>query len=228
MDKPASWTSFDVVNKIRGVLRVRKVGHAGTLDPMATGLLILCSGRLTKSIDQYQALVKMYEGTMHLGGVTPSYDAETPVEDERPVDGITSDDVHGAAERFIGDIEQLPPMYSAVKVKGQRLYRLARKGKEVERTPRPVHIARFDIEDVSIPEVTFTVVCSKGTYVRTLAHDLGQMLGCGAYLSSLRRTAIGTQHVSDAWSIEQVVAAAKNRDTEPSQKENARARASES
>ena len=228
VDKPATWTSFDVVNKVRGTLRVRKVGHAGTLDPMATGLLILCSGRMTKSIDRYQALVKMYEGTMRLGGITPSYDAETPVEDERSVSGITAEAVREAAARFTGDIEQLPPMYSAVKVKGQRLYKLARKGQEVERAARKVHVARFDIEEVAIPDVGFTVVCSKGTYVRTLANDLGQVLGCGAYLASLRRTAIGTLHVSDAWSMEAIVSAAPLRDSDQPQKENPRARASES
>lgn len=228
VDKPSSWTSFDVVNKIRRTLRVRKVGHAGTLDPMATGLLILCSGRSTKSIDRYQALVKMYEGTMRLGAVTASYDAETPAENEQPLGDIAAHDIRDAAQRFTGDIEQLPPMYSAVKVKGQRLYKLARKGEEVERAPRRVHIARFDIEDVTLPDVRFTVVCSKGTYVRTLAHDLGQTLGCGAYLSSLRRTAIGTIHVADAWSIDELVTAARKRDSEQVQQENSHARPSES
>ncbi|MDT8323070.1 MAG: tRNA pseudouridine(55) synthase TruB [Bacteroidota bacterium] len=205
VDKPRGWTSFDVVKKVRGTLRVRKVGHAGTLDPMATGLLILCSGPMTKSIDTFQALVKRYEGSMRLGAVTPSYDAETPEEQHRPVGDVDLDDVRRAAQQYTGDIEQLPPMYSAVKVDGKRLYALARKGREVERKPRVVHVERFDITDVAVPDVEFRVTCSKGTYVRTLAHDLGQDLGCGAYLTALRRTAIGSFLADEAWSIDAIV-----------------------
>ncbi len=205
VDKPKSWTSFDVVKKVRSALRVKKVGHAGTLDPMATGLLILCSSHLTKKIDAFQALGKVYEGSMRLGAVTPSYDAETDTTDERPIGEIDEARIRSATASFTGVIEQLPPMYSAVKVDGQRLYKLARKGVEVERQPRTVTIDRFRIESVVLPDVAFEVHCSKGTYVRTLAHDLGQMLECGAYLTELRRTFIGDFSVQEAWSIEQIV-----------------------
>ena len=204
VDKPQQWTSFDVVKKVRGALRVKKVGHAGTLDPMATGLLILCSGKMTKQIDRFQAQAKCYEGTMRLGAVTASYDADTPREDEKGFHDVTEDHIRHAAESFVGEISQLPPMYSAVKVEGQRLYKLARKGKEVERKARTVTVSRFSIDAVRLPDVDFTVDCSKGTYVRSLAHDLGQKLGCGAYLTALRRTAIGEQLVVDAWTIERL------------------------
>ncbi|MCB2204233.1 tRNA pseudouridine(55) synthase TruB [bacterium] len=208
VDKPRGWTSFDVVKKVRGTLRVKKVGHAGTLDPMATGLLILCSGPMTRSIETFQALGKRYEGSMRLGAVTASYDAETPEEQHRPVGDIADDAIREATRKYIGDIQQLPPMYSAVKVDGKRLYSLARKGKEVERKPRPVHVSRFDITAVTLPDLAFSVDCSKGTYVRTLAHDLGQDLGCGAYLTALRRTAIGNFLADEAWTIDQIVDAA--------------------
>ncbi len=204
VDKPQKWTSFDVVKKVRGTLRVKKVGHAGTLDPLATGLLILCSGKMTKKIDAYQAQMKAYSGTMQLGAVTASYDADTPPESEKDISGISTDAILGEAASFVGEIEQLPPMYSAVKVEGQRLYKLARKGKEIERKLRTVTVHRFTIDDVTLPAVDFTVECSKGTYVRTLAHDLGQRLQCGAYLTALRRTAIGEHQVSDAWTIDQI------------------------
>ena len=209
VDKPQTWTSFDVVKKIRATLRVKKVGHAGTLDPMATGLLILCSSTMTRKIDAFQALGKIYEGTLRLGAVTPSYDAETEIQDERPLTGIDADRIYAAASDYVGEIQQLPPMYSAVKVDGERLYKLARKGEVVERQPRTVTIDRFDITEVALPDVRFVVHCSKGTYVRTLAHDLGQQLGCGAYLTGLRRTAIGNFTADEAWSIEQVVDAAR-------------------
>ncbi len=205
VDKPKTWTSFDVVKKVRSALRVKKVGHAGTLDPMATGLLILCSGNLTKKIDAFQALGKVYEGRMRLGAVTPSYDAETEPVEEKPIDDVNEERIRNSAAAFVGEIEQLPPMYSAVKVEGQRLYKLARKGVEVERQPRSVTVSRFSIEDVALPDVAFEVRCSKGTYVRTLAHDLGQELGCGAYLTELRRTFIGEFSAEEAWSIEQIV-----------------------
>ena len=205
LDKPQGWTSFDVVKKVRSAIRVKKVGHAGTLDPMATGLLILCSSHLTKKIDAFQALGKVYEGSFRLGAVTPSYDAETGIMDPRPIAGISENHIRDAAASYVGAIEQVPPMYSAVRVDGQRLYKLARKGEEVERPPRTVTIERFDIQSVSLPDVMFSVHCSKGTYVRTLAHDLGQKLGCGAYLTSLRRTFIGNFSVAEAWSIDLVV-----------------------
>jgi tRNA pseudouridine55 synthase len=209
VDKPQTWTSFDVVKKIRATLRVKKVGHAGTLDPMATGLLILCSSTMTRKIDAFQALGKVYEGTLRLGAVTPSYDAETEIQDVRPLTGIEAESIVAAAADYVGEIQQLPPMYSAVKVDGERLYKLARKGEVVERQPRTVTIDRFEITEVALPDVRFVVHCSKGTYVRTLAHDLGQQLGCGAYLTGLRRTAIGNFTADEAWSIEKVVEAAR-------------------
>ncbi|MGB5074685.1 MAG: tRNA pseudouridine(55) synthase TruB [Bacteroidota bacterium] len=209
VDKPKSWTSFDVVKKVRSALRVKKVGHAGTLDPMATGLLILCSSLLTKKIDAFQALGKVYEGSMRLGAVTASFDAETEATNPMPTDGIDEERIRKAVEGLTGNIEQLPPMYSAVKVEGQRLYKLARKGVEVERQPRPVTIERFDIQAASLPDLGFEIHCSKGTYVRTLAHDLGQLLGCGAYLTELRRTFIGNFSVAEAWSIEQIAEESK-------------------
>lgn len=205
LDKPQWWTSFDVVKKVRSTVRVKKVGHAGTLDPMATGLLILCSSHLTKKIDAFQALGKVYAGSFRLGAVTPSYDAETEIMEPRPLTDIDEQRIREAAAGFVGTIAQLPPMYSAVKVDGQRLYKRARKGEEVERQPRMVTVERFDIQSVSLPDVSFAVHCSKGTYVRSLAHDLGQKLGCGAYLTSLRRTFIGGFSVTEAWSIDQVV-----------------------
>lgn len=206
LDKPRGWTSFDVVKKVRATLQVKKVGHAGTLDPMATGLLILCSSQLTKKIDVFQALGKVYEGSMRLGAVTPSYDAETEIQEHRPVGDIDAESIRQTVKKhFIGEIQQLPPMYSAAKVDGQRLYKLARKGKVVERQPRTVSVERFDITSVSLPDVHVVIHCSKGTYVRTLTHDLGQLLGCGAYLTALRRTFIGTFSVDEAWSIEQIV-----------------------
>ena len=209
VDKPQGWTSFDVVKKVRGALRVRKVGHAGTLDPMATGLLVLCSSGMTKRIDAFQALGKVYDGRMRLGAVTPSYDAETEAQDERPLTGIDAERIREQAQAFTGVIEQLPPMSSAVKVDGRRLYKLARKGQEVERQPRTVTIERFDIDTVELPEVAFSVHCSKGTYVRSLAHDLGQRLGCGAYLTALRRSAIGSFSVEEAWTIDEIADAAR-------------------
>lgn len=207
VDKPRDWTSFDVVKKVRGTLRVKKVGHAGTLDPLATGLLILCSMSMTKRIDAFQALHKTYEGRMHLGAVTASYDAATEEQDVKDTSQITPEALRVSAATFQGTISQLPPMFSAVKVDGQRLYKLARKGLEVERNPRDVQILRFDLLDISIPEVSFRVECSKGTYVRSLVHDMGQQLGCGAYLSDLRRTAIGAFTVDEAWSIDDIVKA---------------------
>jgi tRNA pseudouridine55 synthase len=205
VDKPRDWTSFDVVKKVRGTLRVKKVGHAGTLDPLATGLLILCSSNMTKRIDAFQALPKTYEGSMKLGAVTASYDAATPEEEQRPFPQLSIEEFQDAANRFTGTISQLPPMFSAVKIDGQRLYKLARKGMEVERKPREVHIAAFHIMHMDLPEVSFRVECSKGTYVRSLVHDLGRQLGCGAYLSSLRRTAIGAFHVDEAWTLDDIV-----------------------
>lgn len=202
-DKPFRWTSTDVVTKVRGLIRYRKVGHAGTLDPLATGLLILCTGKHTKRIEEIQAGEKEYLATIVLGATTPSFDLETePVPFGDP-SLIRADQVTAAAGRLTGTIEQYPPAYSAVKINGTRAYDLARKGREVQTRPRMVQITQFDIEATENPYTwNARIRCGKGTYVRTLAHDLGQILGCGAYLAGLRRIRIGTFHVDDAWTIE--------------------------
>jgi tRNA pseudouridine55 synthase len=201
VDKPKGWTSFDVVNKIRHLFHVRKVGHAGTLDPMATGLLIVCIGKKTKEIVQYVGMEKEYDAEMTLGGRTESYDAETPVIEIRPVDGITAERVSEVLAQFVGPQAQVPPMWSAASVGGTRLYKLARKGKVVERRPREIVINSITQAPVPLPLVRFTVVCSKGTYVRGLVNDMGERLGCGAYLSALVRTRIGPYRLADAFSM---------------------------
>ncbi len=207
VDKPKDWTSFDVVNKIRGrirhVFQVKKikVGHAGTLDPMATGLLIVCTGKETKNIDLYQAQSKVYTGTMHFGATTPSYDAETEVNATFPTEHLTEEMIHEATKAFVGDIEQVPPMFSAIKVDGQPLYKMARKGQSIKVEARKVSIYSFEITRVALPEVDFKVHCSKGTYIRSLADDLGRAVGSGAYLTALRRTHIGEYKVDDALSV---------------------------
>ncbi len=211
VDKPAGWTSFDVVNKIRIVLKhllgVKKikVGHAGTLDPMATGLLIVCTGRATKAISTFQDLPKTYEGSMLLGATTPSYDAESEVDARYAWEHITGDLLEQRRREFVGELEQLPPMYSAVKVKGKRLYELARKGKTVERQARRIHVYEFSFSRIQLPEIDFVVRCSKGTYIRSLAHDFGRALGSGAYLTALRRTAIGPHRIEAAWQLDDFV-----------------------
>jgi tRNA pseudouridine55 synthase len=205
VDKPRGWTSFDVVNKIRSLFHVRKVGHAGTLDPMATGLLVICSGRKTKELDQFMGLEKEYEGEMILGARTPSFDAETAVSERRSTDDITEERVRSVLGEFVGLQTQVPPMWSAVKVDGRRLYQYARKGQEVARSPREVSIASITPAKIALPTVAITVVCSKGTYIRTLVEDVGQRLGCGAYLTALRRTRIGPYRVDDAFTIEDLV-----------------------
>jgi tRNA pseudouridine55 synthase len=216
VDKPRDWTSFDVVNKVRGALRhvlgVKKikVGHAGTLDPMATGLLILCTGKHTAKLAHLQGLEKEYTGVMTLGASTASYDAETPPQDPRPFAHLAIDDIRKAASRFTGQINQIPPMYSAIKVGGKPLYRAARKGQTVGREPRMVVIETFELLSADLPEVTFHVRCSKGTYIRSLAHDLGKSLGCGAYLSALRRTGIGTYDIREAWQLDELIESIAN------------------
>ena len=212
VDKPSSWTSFDVVNKIRHKLKrslqVRKikVGHAGTLDPLATGLLIVCTGKNTKKIDQYQAQFKVYTGTIHLGATTPSYDAETEVDQTYPTEHITPELNDGVRQQLLGFIDQIPPMYSAIKVDGQPLYKKARKGVSVERKSRRVEIMSFALTRIELPEIDFEVQCSKGTYIRTLAYDFGRLLKSGAYLQALRRTQIGEFHIDNAWELENLVA----------------------
>ena len=209
VDKPKGWSSFDVIRKLRPMLNVRKIGHAGTLDPMATGLLIMLVGRATKQMEAFMGLPKRYAGTLRLGETTPSYDAETDVQERHEASHLTADDLEAARQAFEGFIEQVPPMYSAVKVKGERLYKKARRGETVERPARTVEITLFEITGQRGPDVDFKVICSKGTYIRTLAHDFGQRLGVGAHLTALRRTAIGPHTVDAAWTLEQLEAAAK-------------------
>lgn len=208
IDKPLNWTSFQVVNKLRWAIRKKfglkkiKVGHAGTLDPLATGLLVICTGKKTKTIETYQAESKEYTGRLRLGETTPSYDLETEVDKNWPVDHITPELIEDAAHHFTGKIEQLPPIFSAVKQDGVRLYEMARKGEKVEVKKRTVEIFEFEITQIALPEVDFRVRCSKGTYIRSLAHDFGQKLGSGAHLTQLRRTRSGKFDVNEAETIE--------------------------
>ena len=211
IDKPLNWTSFQVVNKLRWKIKTVfnlkkiKVGHAGTLDPLATGLLIICTGKMTKQIDLFQGQEKEYTGTMTLGNTTPSFDMETQVDKSFPTDHITKDLIHETTKNFIGTINQYPPVFSAVKKDGKRLYEFARAGEEVEIKPREITIHEFEIIKVEKKILSFRVVCSKGTYIRSLAHDFGKAMDSGAYLSSLRRTRIGEFHVQDAQSIEDFI-----------------------
>ncbi|GJM32444.1 MAG: tRNA pseudouridine synthase B [Saprospiraceae bacterium] len=211
VDKPKTWTSFDVVNKIRYRIKHRlgikkiKVGHAGTLDPMATGLLIICTGALTRKLSEFQGLPKIYTGTFKMGATTPSFDTETPVDETFPIDHLTTDLLEDARKKFLGHLEQLPPMFSAIKVDGQPLYKKARKGQVVEVKARPVEIFNFDLTRIELPEIDFLVKCSKGTYIRSLAHDFGKAVNCGAHLTALRRTAIGPFLVQNAWNLDDLV-----------------------
>ncbi len=204
VDKPAGWTSFDVVNKLRYATRIRKIGHAGTLDPLATGLLLVCMGKMTKQIERFSGLDKEYEVGIRVGATTPSHDAATPVSTMSRFDHLTYDDVERAIDSFEGEYTQLPPMWSAAKVSGKRLYAYARKGKVIERRPRTVVVHRITISRIALPDVFCTVRCSKGTYIRTLVDDIGRLLGCGAFVSSLRRIRIGDFNVSDAWALDEI------------------------
>jgi tRNA pseudouridine55 synthase len=204
VNKPKGWTSFDVVNKLRRVLHVRKAGHAGTLDPMATGLLIVCTGRKTKEISRFMGLTKEYRAEMTLGARTPSYDTETPISSTSPLDGITGAAIRETLAGMQGSQLQTPPMYSAVKVGGRRLYRMARKGAVIDRPQRTVEIYTIDDIALDLPVVRFRVTCSKGTYVRSLVSDVGDRLGCGAYLSGLVRTGIGEHRLEHALTIEDI------------------------
>jgi len=206
VDKPMDWTSFDVVKKIRSLFHIRKIGHAGTLDPKATGLLILATGPRTKEMTKFVSWEKEYEGTIELGILTASFDTETPVLERREVAGISEERILETARKFIGRQLQMPPMFSAVKHEGKPLYKFARKGKVVERPEKSIEIRLFGIERISLPYVNFRVVCSKGTYIRALAHDFGEALGCGATLKMLRRTRIGNARVEDAFTIEDLQA----------------------
>lgn len=201
IDKPIAWTSFDAVKKIRNTIKIKKVGHAGTLDPLATGLLIICTGKFTKKIDEYQAQEKEYTGTFTLGATTVSGDLEQEVIPAGSIEHITEEAIHNATKPFTGDIKQIPPAHSAIKVDGERVYKKARKGIEVVLKPRAVTIHSFEITAIDLPVVSFKVVCSKGTYIRSLAMDFGQELGCGAYLSELRRTRIGEFSIDNALSL---------------------------
>lgn len=203
LDKPLTWTSFDVVNKVRNILR-QKVGHAGTLDPLASGLLILGSGKGTKLMESLMGQEKEYTGTLTLGQTTPSADRETAVDQERPWQHLTAADIHGATAAFTGEIQQRPPLFSAIKIGGKKAYELARKGRDVVPDARPVTIREFELTGIDGPEVAFRVVCSKGTYIRSLARDLGEALGCGAHLSSLVRTRIGAYCLADALTLAQM------------------------
>ena len=198
IDKPLHWTSFDAVKKIRIQTGVSKVGHAGTLDPLATGLLIICTGRFTKKINEYMGMEKEYTGSFTLGATTPTYDLESEPVDCKPTDQLSATDITEMTKRFTGEILQTPPMHSAIKKDGKPVYLLARKGKEIILEPRKVTIATFEITRIELPVVTFKVVCSTGTYIRSLANDFGQALNTGAYLSSLRRTRIGNFLASEA------------------------------
>lgn len=197
-DKPLKWTSFDVVRKVRYLTRISKVGHAGTLDPLATGLLIVCTGKFTKKINEYMGMEKEYTGTFTLGSVTPTYDLESEPQDQVSYEHLTPEVIAAATKKFTGAIMQTPPIHSAIKQEGKPVYLAARKGIDVKLEPRPVTIYSFDIEKIALPVVYFRVVCSTGTYIRSLANDFGAALGVGGYMSSLRRTRIGDFHVEEA------------------------------
>jgi tRNA pseudouridine55 synthase len=203
IDKPLRWTSFDVVRKIRNLTRTKKVGHAGTLDPLASGLLIVCTGKFTKKINEYMAQEKEYTGTITLGAVTPTYDLESEPTDFKTCGDISLTKLQEATKKFTGAILQTPPIHSAIKKDGKRVYELARRGIDVQLEPRPVTISAFEIVKAELPHVTFRVVCSTGTYIRSLANDFGAELGCGGYLSSLCRTRIGSFLLTDALSMDE-------------------------
>lgn len=214
IDKPLEWTSFDVVKKVRNTLRIKKVGHAGTLDPLATGLLIVCAGKQTKQIDTYMGQEKEYTGTFVIGATTESFDLEKPVIPVADPSHITLDQVKSAAAQLTGDIFQVPPMHSAIKIDGKRVYESARKGIEVKMEARPVQVREFEITSFEGNEVGFRISCSKGTYIRSLARDFGEILGVGAYMSSLCRTRIGNFSVKDAHQLPELIESIKARTDE--------------
>jgi tRNA pseudouridine55 synthase len=216
IDKPLEWTSFQVVNKLRWKIRKTfainklKVGHAGTLDPLATGLLVLCTGKMTKQIDTFQAQIKEYTGTIVLGSSTPSFDLETEIDQHYPTEHITEALIHETTKQFLGEIEQFPPVFSAIKKDGKRLYEFAREGKEVTIKSRKITIQEFEITKINGLEVEFRVVCSKGTYIRSLANDFGKAMNSGSHLSVLRRTKIGNFDVDNAMSVDDFINALDN------------------
>ncbi len=204
INKPLEWTSFDVVNRLRHRLKIKKIGHAGTLDPLATGLLIICTGKMTKRIEEYQAQEKEYTGKFIIGQTTPSYDLETQTTEPKDIQSITADQIRKATGQFTGIIQQIPPLHSAIKIDGKRAYEFARKGKEAEMKPREVEIKEFEITAIEKPAVCFRVVCSKGTYIRSLARDFGIALQVGAYLGELCRIRIGNFKLEDAVNMDEV------------------------
>ena len=216
IDKPLKWTSFQVVNKLRWHIKQRfklkkiKVGHAGTLDPLATGLLIICTGKQTKEIHTYQGQIKEYTGTFSIGATTPSYDLETEVNETFSINHITEALLEETTKQFLGEIQQKPPIFSAIKKDGKRLYELARKGETTEIKARAVTVSKFEITNINLPKVDFRVVCSKGTYIRSLAYDFGKALHSGAHLSALRRTKIGDFSVEKSASIESFIESLKD------------------
>ena len=210
INKPLHWTSFDAVRKIRNLIRIKKVGHAGTLDPLATGLLIICTGKFTKKINEYQSQEKEYTGFFTLGAVTPTYDLESEPQDFKNLDLVTKELIDATIVKFIGEIDQVPPIHSAIKQNGKPVYLAARKGVEVKLEPRKITITEFEITKIELPVVFFRVVCTTGTYIRSLANDFGVALGCGAYLSSLCRTRIGEFTLDQAITVESFESQIKN------------------
>ena len=221
INKPLTWTSFQVVNKMKWLIKNHpslildgkkvqpKIGHAGTLDPLATGLLIVCTGKQTKNIESYQAQEKEYTGTFYLGATTPCYDMEKPIDAHYPTEHITEELIRETTKQFTGTIQQTPPLFSAIKINGKRAYDIARAGETAEIKPKEITISVFEITRIALPEVDFRVVCSKGTYIRSLARDFGEVLKSGAHLTALCRTRIGDYKLSDAMSIEEFEAVLK-------------------
>jgi tRNA pseudouridine55 synthase len=210
IDKPYQWTSFDVVRKVRNALKIKKVGHAGTLDPLATGLLIVCAGKMTKKIDSFMGMEKEYEGTFVLGKTTESFDLEQEILDVANPFHLKEEDILAAVKELTGEIMQIPPAHSAIKKDGKRVYESARKGIEVVLEPRPVVVSTFEITRIELPEIDFRIVCSKGTYIRSLARDLGEKLKVGAYMSALKRTRIGEFKLTDAEDLLPLIEKIKN------------------
>jgi tRNA pseudouridine55 synthase len=206
VNKPLHWTSFDVVNKLRYKLKTKKIGHAGTLDPLATGLLIICVGKMTKRIEEFMGQEKEYTGQFILGQTTASHDLETPVSEQQDISHVTAEMIYRTSTMFLGNIQQLPPQHSAIRIKGKRAYEYARAGKEIALATREVTVNAFEIKQINLPEVRFRIVCSKGTYIRSLVRDFGAHLKVGAYLSALCRTRIGNFKLEDAVSIDEIEA----------------------
>jgi len=205
INKPVGWTSFDVVKKIRGQLNIKKVGHAGTLDPFATGVLLICTGRATKKVEDLMNLKKEYIARIEFGKTTDSYDLTGTILSERSADNLELENINQVIKQFHGEIYQTPPMYSAVKVNGERLYKLARRGEVVERKPRKIKIYQTDVIDFRNPFLKLRIVCSRGTYIRALANDMGEILGCGGYLTSLTRTRVGDYKLEDSFEIKDLI-----------------------